>query len=96
MHGSDRVPDLNDYEASLGWHGTFSARAKWRSSPSACRSVLRVRVSDGKVEQLASLRTVRRYLGHWGFWSGLTPGNALLLSRDASKSEVYKFDWRLP
>jgi hypothetical protein len=41
MHGSDRVPDLNDYEASLGWHGTFSARAKWRSSPSACRSVLK-------------------------------------------------------
>jgi Tol biopolymer transport system component len=57
---------------------------------------LRVRVSDGKIEQLASLRTVRRYLGNWGFWSGLTPGNALLLSRDASKSEVYKFDWRLP
>jgi len=22
--------------ASLGWIGTFSTRAKWRSSPSAC------------------------------------------------------------
>jgi hypothetical protein len=21
MHGSDRVPDLNDYDASLGWNG---------------------------------------------------------------------------
>ena len=40
MHGSDRVPDLNDYDASLAWTRHFSSRAKWRSCASACRSVV--------------------------------------------------------
>jgi hypothetical protein len=41
MHGSDRVPDLNtDCERALVGHGTFSTRAKWRSSTSACSSML--------------------------------------------------------
>jgi hypothetical protein len=43
MHGSDRVPDLNiDYERALVGRAkaTASTRAKWRSSPSACCSVL--------------------------------------------------------
>jgi hypothetical protein len=30
----------NDYDASLGWNGIHSTRAKWRFSQSACRSVL--------------------------------------------------------
>ena len=30
----------NDYDASLGWNGTSSARAKWRSLLSACGSVV--------------------------------------------------------
>jgi hypothetical protein len=43
MHGSDRVPDLNiDYERALVGRAqaTASTRAKWRSSRSACCSVL--------------------------------------------------------
>jgi len=40
MHGSDRVPDLNDYDASLAWIRHLSSRAKWRSCASACRSVV--------------------------------------------------------
>ena len=43
MHGSDRVPDLNiDYERALVGRAkaTASTRAKWRSSTSACCSVL--------------------------------------------------------
>jgi Tol biopolymer transport system component len=57
---------------------------------------MRVRVSDGKAEQLASLRNVRRFLGIWGFWSGLAPGDIPLLARDAGEQEVYALDWRLP
>jgi len=30
-----------DHEASLGWNSSFSTRAKWRPSPSACRRVLK-------------------------------------------------------
>jgi dipeptidyl aminopeptidase/acylaminoacyl peptidase len=57
---------------------------------------LRVRAIDGKAEQLASLRNVRRYLGIWGFWSGLAPGDIPLLARDIGEQEVYALDWRLP
>ena len=57
---------------------------------------LRVRATDGRIDQVASISTVRRYFGNWGFWSGLAPGNGLLLTGDVSKSEVYEFDWRLP
>lgn len=31
----------NDYERAWDWYGTYSTRAKWRSSPSACGSVLK-------------------------------------------------------
>jgi len=34
-------PDLNDYGASLGWHGTSSIRTKWRSLSSARASTLK-------------------------------------------------------
>jgi len=57
---------------------------------------LRIRASDGRTEQIASIKSVRRFHGKLGLWSGLTPGNALLLSRDASESDVYEFRWRLP
>jgi Tol biopolymer transport system component len=57
---------------------------------------VRVRASDGKAEQLASLKNVRRYLGTWGLWSGLAPGDIPLLARDTDEQEVYALDWRLP
>lgn len=41
MHGSDRVPDLdNDCERARGSIGISSTKAKWRSTLSACRGVL--------------------------------------------------------
>jgi Tol biopolymer transport system component len=57
---------------------------------------MRVRASDGKAERLASLKNVRRYLGLWGFWSGLAPGDVPLLARDTGEQEVYALEWRLP
>src|SRR5579864_2301194 len=46
MHGSDRVPDLRDYERAW-WvgKGKPSTRAKWRSSRSACCSALENRLT---------------------------------------------------
>ena len=57
---------------------------------------VRVRASDGKTERLASLKNVRRYLGIWGFWSGLAPGDIPLLARDTGEQEIYALDWRAP
>jgi Tol biopolymer transport system component len=57
---------------------------------------VRLRASDGKTERLASLKNVRRYLGIWGFWSGLAPGDIPLLARDTGEQEIYALDWRVP
>ena len=38
--GRTESPDLKRLRAILSWHGTDPTRAKWRSSPSACRRVL--------------------------------------------------------
>jgi Tol biopolymer transport system component len=57
---------------------------------------MRLRVSDGKAEQLASLKNVRRFLGISGFWSGLAPGDIPMLARDVGEQEVYALDWWLP
>ena len=57
---------------------------------------LRVKASDGKTEQLANLKNLRRYFGIWGLWSGLAPGAIPLFTRDTSTQEIYTLDWRLP
>jgi Tol biopolymer transport system component len=56
----------------------------------------RVRISDGKLETLASLNDVRRYLGIWGTWSGIAPGDVPLLTRDSGEQDVYAFDLSTP
>jgi hypothetical protein len=60
------------------------------------RTYMRVKFRDGKAEQLASLKNIRRFLGMWGSWSGLAPGDIPLLARDTGEQEVYALDLRLP
>src|SRR5579864_1288060 len=69
MHGSDRVPDLRDYERAW-WvgKGKPSTRAKWRSSRSACCSALENRLTP------PTLSERRCYANNW-IASDL-PGNA--------------------
>jgi Tol biopolymer transport system component/DNA-binding winged helix-turn-helix (wHTH) protein len=59
------------------------------SDPAFCR----MRVSDHKVEKLASLSGIRRYWGDLAEWLGTAPDGSLLLTRDASNQEVYAIDW---
>jgi Tol biopolymer transport system component len=59
------------------------------SDPAFCR----MRMSDHKVERLASLAGIRRYWGDLAEWLGVAPDNSLLLTRDASNQEVYAIDW---
>ena len=46
----------------------------------------RVRISDGKVEQLANLRD---YPGVAAWWSGLSPKNEPLLLRNLGSAQIY-------
>ena len=58
----------------------------------------RLRISDGKVEKVADLRTARLFRGQFGpgSWTGLGPGDVPLFPRDISAQEIYAFDLQLP
>jgi Tol biopolymer transport system component len=55
-------------------------------------SVMRVHISDHKVETVADL-THFRQTGYWNLWSGMTPDDSPLLLRDTGTQEVYALDW---
>ena len=50
------------------------------------RTLQRVRISDGRVEQLADLRD---YPSVAAWWSGLSPKNEPLLLRNLGSAEIY-------
>jgi eukaryotic-like serine/threonine-protein kinase len=58
----------------------------------------RVRISDSKLEKLADLKKVREFNDQFGpaSWTGLAPGETLILPRDISTQEIYAFDLQLP
>jgi serine/threonine protein kinase/Tol biopolymer transport system component len=58
----------------------------------------RVRISDSKVEKLASFQKVRQFQCQFGpgSWTGLGPGDVPLLPRDISTQEIYSFDLQFP
>jgi eukaryotic-like serine/threonine-protein kinase len=56
-------------------------------------SIVRVRVPDGNMEKVVSLNGLRRAWGTYGPWSGLTPDDSPLATRDAGIQEVYAIEW---
>jgi eukaryotic-like serine/threonine-protein kinase len=56
----------------------------------------RVRVSDRKVEQVASLAGMSQAVGPLGAWSGIAPDGSPMLLLDASIDEIYAVDWTAP
>ncbi|MHB8502146.1 MAG: serine/threonine protein kinase [Candidatus Acidiferrales bacterium] len=56
----------------------------------------RVRITDGKLERLFSLKGFQAAGGAFGNWSGLGPDETPLFVRDASIQEIYALDWETP
>jgi eukaryotic-like serine/threonine-protein kinase len=58
----------------------------------------RLHISDSKLEKVAALNKVREYASPFGpsSWTGLGPGETLLLPRDISTQEIYAFDLQVP
>jgi Tol biopolymer transport system component len=54
----------------------------------------RVRISDRQLERLTSLKDIHRLWGPNGEWSGLGPGDSLLVTRDIGSPEIYALDWQ--
>jgi hypothetical protein len=57
-------------------------------------ALFRIRISDRKMERLASLKGIRRFWGDWGEWTGLTPDDSILLVRDTSSQEIYALEFQ--
>jgi serine/threonine protein kinase/Tol biopolymer transport system component len=55
-------------------------------------SVMRVHISDHKVETVADLKHFRQ-TGYWSVWLGMAPDDSPLLLRDTGTQEVYALDW---
>jgi Tol biopolymer transport system component len=59
--------------------------------------VYRVRISDGKVEQVASLKGLQLANGiGLSNWMGLAPDDSPLFVRDVGSQEIYALDWEAP
>jgi len=61
---------------------------RWLDHP----AVLRVRITDGKIEQISDLMNLPT-TGNIGPWLGLGPDDSLLLLRDIGTQDVYSLDW---
>jgi len=58
-------------------------------------NVMRVRVSDGKTEQVASLKDFQM-TGFYGLWLGLTPDDSPLLLKNTGTQDVVSMDFHAP
>jgi len=58
-------------------------------------AVLRVRISDRKLEQVLDLKNSRMG-GYFGYWLGLAPDDSPLLLRDTGSQEIYALDLEMP
>ena len=59
-------------------------------------AIHRVRISDRKLERVASLKDIRREWGIWYNWFGLAPDDSPLLLRSAGSQEIYALEWEAP
>ena len=59
-------------------------------------SLLRVRVSDHRLEEVVSLKDLRQTGWGGGNWIGLAPDDSPLMLRDIGTQEIYALDWVVP
>ena len=59
-------------------------------------AIYRIRIADGKIEQVASLAGIQRVVEAIGLWMGFTPDNSLLILRQVEGSEIDSWAWVTP
>ena len=70
-------------------HGDYVYFVRLPENP----AVLRIRISDRKLEQVADLKGFNP-TGAWGIWLGLDPEDTPLMLRDTGTQDVYSLDWK--
>jgi eukaryotic-like serine/threonine-protein kinase len=58
-------------------------------------AVMRVKVTDRQIDQVASLMGFQQ-TGYFGFWLGLAPDESPLLLKDTGTQEIVALDWHAP
>ena len=71
--------------------GQYVYLLRWLDNP----AVLRVRITDRKVEQVSDLTNLP-FTGNFGPWLGLGPDDSLLLLKDIGTQDIYALDWEEP
>jgi eukaryotic-like serine/threonine-protein kinase len=95
--GKWRPLNVNQNFGYLAWSHD-SAYVYFDTFLSSDSGYFRVRISDSKLEKLADLKKVREFNDQFSpaSWTGLGPGEVLLLPRNISTQEIYAFDLQLP
>lgn len=63
-----------------------------RESSKGSPRLIRVRIRDGAVEDVLSLKDIPQLVDFFTTWIGLTPEDAPVLIRDRSVQEIYALD----
>jgi eukaryotic-like serine/threonine-protein kinase len=83
---SDLIEKINDFP-NWSKDGQYIYFLHYPENP----AVLRVRISDRSIEQVADLKSFVA-TGWWGFWLGLDPEDSPLMLRDAGTQDVYSLE----
>ena len=84
------------YSAYPSWShdGKFLYFQDWSNGDGFPSRIVRIRISDRKLETALDLRHVSRLpIGTFVTWSGLAPDDSILLARDISAQELYSLKW---
>jgi Tol biopolymer transport system component/DNA-binding winged helix-turn-helix (wHTH) protein len=80
----------NTYVGDMNW--SSDGRYLYYSRRGSDPAILRKRLLDGAIEQVADLNGVRQTGFRSGFWMGLTPDDSPLVLRDIGTEEIYSLD----
>ena len=59
-------------------------------------ALVRLRLSDRKIERVADLANVRFAVGEYGWWSGTAPDGSFLALRNTGTYEIFALEWQGP
>jgi hypothetical protein len=85
----------------LAAHATFNLMWSRRGeyvygdgAPTLNTPWFRIRISDHKLEEMGTLKDLRRAWGIWGPWMGLTPEDSPMFLRDIGSQEIYSAEFQ--
>jgi Tol biopolymer transport system component len=81
----------------IGWpHWSQDAEYVYFLSWGGNSAIYRIRVSDYKLERMASLKDMRLSLGVFGGWVGYAPDDSPVVLRHIGSQEIYALEWMVP